>query len=98
MKLATFLVLFAIGLLWVALAFYLAAHAVPQALCTRDTLALAGLPPLALVLWVGGSWSITRRSWAIRLGGAVLLLGAGWLSLLLVGAFLMYTATSSPTP
>ena len=77
MKPVTYSLLVVIGLVWVALAFYLAAHAVPQALCTRDTLALAGLPPLALVLWVGGGWSITRRSWAIRLGCGILLLGAG---------------------
>jgi hypothetical protein len=96
MKLTTFSVLFTIGLLWVALAVYFAAHATPDSLAARDEFALVSLPLLALALWVGGGWTIKRQGWPARISGIVLLLAAGWLTMLLVGFWLMYIAAKAP--
>jgi hypothetical protein len=51
-----------------------------------------GLSLLALALWLSGVWIVTRCSWAAKVIGSVLLLGAVWISILLITLLLMYRA------
>jgi thiol:disulfide interchange protein len=60
-----------------------------------------GLLLLALALWLSGVWVVTRRGWTVKAVGGVLLLGAVWMSGLLITLLLMYRAAreeGSPPP
>lgn len=50
---------------------------------------------LVLGLWGGGLWAFTRRNWPLKAGGGVLLLGAAWLSLFLIGSLALELAARS---
>jgi hypothetical protein len=60
-----------------------------------------GLSLLVLALWLSGVWIVTRRGWAAKAVGGVLLLGAVWMSGLLITLLLLYRAAreeSGPPP
>jgi multisubunit Na+/H+ antiporter MnhC subunit len=52
----------------------------------------AGVSLLALTLWISGVYVVRRRGWVAKVIGSVLLLGAVWLSALLVNLLLLYKA------
>jgi hypothetical protein len=52
----------------------------------------AGVSLLALALWTSGLYVVTRQGWIARVIGSVVLLGAVWLSALLVTLLLLYKA------
>lgn len=52
----------------------------------------AGVSLLVLALWISGVYVVTRRGWVAKVIGSVVLLGAVWLSALLITLLLLYKA------